>query len=171
MARNCTVCKSKQRQDIDKALVLGRDSFRVLARRFAVGQDSLQRHKARHLPKVLLDITKTRQSLEAGNLLEDISLARSRGEFLYAAAAEILRDAMKDRDRRSSLKAIQTAVDVMGEARSYLELRGVITGELSRARNDSTQPTMVIVLPDSVVASPVIDLPADKEEGVWGKGT
>jgi hypothetical protein len=36
---------------------------------------------------------------------------------LYSQAEEILAGALQDKDRRTALQAIRTAIDVMGEAR------------------------------------------------------
>ena len=40
--------------------------------------------------------------------------------------------ALENGDSRTALQSIRAAVDVMGEARGYLQLQGEITGELER---------------------------------------
>ena len=48
--------------------------------------------------------------------------------------------AVQNGDGRTVLQAIRTAVNVMGEARGYMELRGELTNELGRDRT----PAMAI---------------------------
>ena len=62
-----------------------------------------------------------------------------RAERLYQHAEEILRGALRDKDQRTALQAIRAGVDVMGQARGYMELRGELTNELGR---DRTPPAM-----------------------------
>lgn len=54
----------------------------------------------------------------------DVQTARNRAERLYSATESILDGALEDSDGRTALNAIKSAVDVMREARGYLELRG-----------------------------------------------
>lgn len=58
-----------------------------------------------------------------------------RTERLYGQAEEILASALKEKDRRSALLAIRTAVSIMAEARSYLQIQGELTHELGWDRN------------------------------------
>jgi hypothetical protein len=49
-------------------------------------------------------------------LLGDVQTARNRAERLYSAAESILDNAIEDKDGRTALNAIKSAVDVMREA-------------------------------------------------------
>jgi hypothetical protein len=75
--------------------------------------------------------------VRAGTLLADVRAGEGRADWLYEKAEEILTPALKEKDRRTDLQAIRTAVDIMGEARGYMELRGELTNEL---RRDNTSP-------------------------------
>jgi hypothetical protein len=68
--------------------------------------------------------------IRADNLLADVRSAEDRSERLYGAAEVILERALEAADLETALNAIRAAVDVMGEARQYMELRGELTGEL-----------------------------------------
>lgn len=87
-----------------------------------------------HVAGTLNRQTQARESKRTGTLLGDIRAGEGRAERLYGQAEEILASALKDKDRRTALQAIRAAVDVMGQARGYLELRGELTGELDRRR-------------------------------------
>jgi hypothetical protein len=65
-------------------------------------------------------------------LLDDVRAAGGRAERLYCTAEDILKAALAESDKRTALQAIRAAVDILGEARGYLELRGKLTGELSK---------------------------------------
>jgi hypothetical protein len=85
--------------------------------------------------------TEARESVRTGRLLDDVRAAEARAEHLYETTQDILNGALKSKDRRTALQAIRAAVDVMGEAKGYLELRGELTGELGR---DKTPPSFAI---------------------------
>ncbi len=95
--------------------------------------------------------------------------AEGRAERLYAAAEQILTRALED-SPRTALQAIKAAVDVMGEARQYLELRGKITGELNGGvgggSGSENRPHVTIVFPvaskeqlEATENAQVIDMP------------
>ena len=81
--------------------------------------------------------------------MEGVQTAHGRSERLYASAEDILERAMEAQDLRTALQAIRAAVDVMGEARGYLELQGEITGELE------SREVMVVVNGNVNVSQPV----------------
>jgi hypothetical protein len=90
--------------------------------------------------------------VRTGALLDDVRAGEGRAERLYQQAEEILVGALQDKDRRTALQAIRAAVDVMGEARSYMELRGELTNELGRDRT-STDFSIQIICPSSTAAA------------------
>jgi hypothetical protein len=65
-------------------------------------------------------------------LLQDVHVSEGRVERLYTHAEAILNSALHDQDRPSALAAIRAAVDVMAEARNLMQVRGELTGELTR---------------------------------------
>jgi hypothetical protein len=94
---------------------------------------ALLRHRS-HIAGIIVRRTQARETARTETLLGDIRAGEGRAERLYGQAEEILASALQDKDRRTALQAIRTAIDVMGEARGYLELRGELTGELDRDR-------------------------------------
>jgi len=63
---------------------------------------------------------------------------------MYGAAEGIMVRALESQDLRTALTAIRTAVDVMGEARQYMELRGELSGELGKQAVPVAEARIVI---------------------------
>ena len=78
-----------------------------------------------------------------GALIDDVKAGERRAERLYTRAEEILEAALMDKDRRTALQAIRAAIDVMGEARGYMELRGELSGEIGK---DSMQGLQIQIV-------------------------
>jgi FixJ family two-component response regulator len=53
MGRICTCCSHPQRREIDQALVQGRDNRRIAAR-YGLSENAVRRHRAEHIPELLL---------------------------------------------------------------------------------------------------------------------
>jgi len=86
MARACTICVHEQRTAIEAAVIEG-GSYRGIARRYAVGSESLRRHvKAGHLPG---------RAIAQAEASRDLDLA-SRFEELWARASVVLSRAEAD---------------------------------------------------------------------------
>jgi len=100
--------------------------------------------------------TEARELVRTGTLLEDVRAGERRAERLYERAEEILTSAIQGKDGRTALQAIRTAVNVMGEARGYLELRGELTNELGR---DRTPPAVSIQIISPAVGSSPDQMP------------
>jgi hypothetical protein len=130
MPRICTVCASKRRAEIDRALVAGEGSMRDIARSCRVSKDALLRHKAEHLPAALVRGHEIAETRRGAGLLGQLSEGQDRSSRLYDAAEEILRRALEGNDQKLALNAIGRAVGVMAEARALAELQGQVTGEL-----------------------------------------
>ncbi len=144
MPRKCAVCGHKRRAEIDSALV-GNEAYRTIAKRFGVSESATFRHQRDHLPRTLLKAKEVEEIANADTLLADVRGAEGRAGRLYGSAEQILRDALDEKDRRLALQAIRTAVDVMGEARQYMELRGDLTGELGKPAGGATIRAVVIM--------------------------
>ena len=145
MPMTCRVCGHKKRLEIDRALLEGQ-SLRDIAKRTGTTASSLQRHKAEHLARSLVKAHEAREVARADSLLDDVRTGEGRAERLYAAAEGILDRALEAEDLKTALTAIRAAVDVMGEARGYMELRGELTGELPLAADAANVPLIVRVL-------------------------
>jgi len=53
MPRVCTICRHPKREAIEKALVGNEAGYRSIAKRFAISESALFRHRQKHLPEVL----------------------------------------------------------------------------------------------------------------------
>jgi hypothetical protein len=115
MPRRCTVCDHPERHSIDEALVTGAP-YRSVAKRFALSESSVYRHKTEHLPVQLLKAREVEEAARADDLLEQV-------RNLQTHALDILERAEKTGDLRTALAAIS-------QARGNLELLGKLAGEL-----------------------------------------
>jgi hypothetical protein len=143
-----SICGHKKRREIDRAL-LERRPLRRTASQFGTSTGSLQRHRA-HIHRDLVEAhqsaSRVEQFARADFLLADVRNAEDRAERLYGAAEGILERALEAEDLKTALNAIRAAVDVMAEARQYLELRGELTGELPHAADSTGNVTLIRVL-------------------------
>ena len=144
MPRTCTICNHASREEIERSLLAG-DSYRYIATRFDTSTGALQRHRADHLTPALVTGSQAEAVARADTLLGDVCLAGARSEHLYGKAERILERALEINDLSTALKAIRVLVDVMGEARSYLELRGELTGELANAKVEQGKPAVIVM--------------------------
>jgi hypothetical protein len=142
----CRVCGHKKRLEIDRALLEGK-SLRDIARRATgLSASSLQRHKAEHLARHLVKAHEAREAARADSLLADVRNAEGRAQRLYGVAEDILKKALEAQDLKTALNAIRAGVDVMAEARQYMELRGELTGELSNVADAAANVPLIRVL-------------------------
>lgn len=116
MGRMCTVCGHPDRPAIDAALV-SRDSFRGIARRFAVGQDAVERHAKAHLSAAM-----TRASEAA---------AVVRGDDLLAQVRDLQGRALGILEKAETAGKLTPAVAAIREARGCVELLAKLLGELN----------------------------------------
>lgn len=117
MPRMCTVCAHAERAAIDRAMV-ARNAIPALSREYSLSEDALSRHKAIHLPLILVKAEAVREVARADDLL----LQANR---LYTNAVEIMDAARGAGDGDLALKAI-------GAAGRILALLGELLGELDR---------------------------------------
>lgn len=142
MPLTCSICSHEEREKIDRELVRGA-SLRDIAGRYETAKSSLDRHRP-HILRAVSRNAEVREAARTGALLDDVRAGEGRAERLYQYAEEILADALKEKDRRGALLAVRTAVAVMGEARSYLELRGELTGEINKDGNVATMAVQIL---------------------------
>ena len=135
MPRTCTICHHPRRLQIEQALI-GGTALRTISGQFGPSKTAVMRHRT-HITEAIARSAQALEAARSGVLLDDVRAGEGRAERLYQQAEEILSGALQDKDRRTALQAIRAAVDVMGEARSYLELRGELTNELGRDRTPS----------------------------------
>jgi hypothetical protein len=117
MSRRCTVCDHPERHSIDEVLVTGAP-YRSVAKRFALSESAVYRHKTDHLPAHLLKAREVEEVAQADDLLEQV-------RNLQSHALDILERAEKAGDLRTALAAIS-------QARGNLELLAKLSGELQQ---------------------------------------
>src|SRR5262245_15060180 len=130
MPRRCTICDHAERQAIDAAL-LGSESYRSIAKRFATSPEAMWRHKESHLPASLAKAEEAREATQADSLLDQLlHLNRETLAILQEARAG------KTKDNELALKAI-------GRAEKQIELQARLLGELK-----DTATVNVLILPE-----------------------
>ena len=155
MPRTCTICKNKQCDEINEALIQG-ESFRAIAGQYAVSKTSLQRHKTNHLPVHLLQAKKANELADANTLVEQL-------QRLEGDARRIAQKAELGCDFKSALMAIR-------EQARLLEIRGRILGEIRPADGGQTTINRITRVDiKAVLREPesrkALQLLADKVEG------
>ncbi len=116
MPRRCSICQHSEREAIEHAIV-GGESFRGIARRFAVSPDAVERHAGAHVPAALARASEAAAVVHGDNLAQAVRDLESR-------ALGILERAEKRGDVRGELGAIR-------EARECLTLLARLLGDLA----------------------------------------
>jgi len=129
MPRTCTICRHRDREPIERAL-LAREPYRHIAKQFDTSTAALQRHKQDHIPLSIARAHDSQQAKREVTLLEDVRSRQDRIEKLHYDLEMIRDQALASKDFKTATNAVNAAVNVMREERSYLELQGKITGEL-----------------------------------------
>jgi hypothetical protein len=138
MPRLCTVCSSPEREAINEALVAG-EVYRGIARRFAVSEDALARHRKDHIPTALTKAVEAKEVATAGDLLAQI-------QDLQQRAMAMLTRAEETEDTRAQCAAHR-------ECRGHLELLAKLLGEL----RESSVSITVGTSSDSDILARLID--------------
>lgn len=121
MGKPCSSCSHEDRESLDRALVLGTESLRALAKRFHIDRHSLSRHASHHLTPALARVVDERMTAGPRSALERL-------EELHDEARAVLDAAKQGGQGQLSLQAVR-------ELRGIVETIAKITGELDeRAR-------------------------------------
>ena len=88
----CMICVHEARYDIDRAIVSGKYSNRVISRRFGVSADAVQRHRVKHLPKYLALTARARELVDREKTLGEIEGMVHEVKMLFAACHDYLLD-------------------------------------------------------------------------------
>ena len=115
MPRTCTVCSHDLSHVINTELVRGGGNRRIAAQ-YGLSETSVRRHRADHIPELLV---KAAEALEAAHADDLLSEVRDLQRRTYA----VLEATEQTREHRTALAAIK-------EARSNLELLARLLGEL-----------------------------------------
>src|SRR5262252_8405998 len=100
--RICTVCTHAERAAIDMLLV-NRTAASGIAAKYRVSQDALDRHRGRHLPKLLAQSHQAEQTAQADDLVTQVKALRGK-------SVSILMAAERAGDLRTALVGIRTAL-------------------------------------------------------------
>ena len=144
MPRVCTICTHPEREAINAALV---DSiaYRTIADRYGLSHQALMRHKAEHLPSIMVKSEEAKEVARADDLIGHLKEITARTDRLYQIADGIIGKAASSEDWRTALMAVREASNANKEARANLELLGELLGELNR------NPTVnILVAPEFV---------------------
>src|ERR1700733_15280277 len=104
MPQTCSICKNKNRELIEAAL-LGSEPLRAIASRESVSKSALVRHRAGHLPAAGVKAAAAKEEISGGKWLEQLT-------GLYRETVSILREARtagSTKDNTLALKAIARA--------------------------------------------------------------
>ena len=136
MSRTCTVCAHPAREAIDRALV-GGAPYRRIAKQFAASAPAVLRHKAEHLPAVMV---KAQEAEGVAHALDVVKQLRA----INGVSMEILTAARKSKDPDTALKAID-------RIQRQIELQAKLLGQL-----DERPQVNVLVMPEWVQVRAVI---------------
>jgi hypothetical protein len=114
--RVCTVCTHPERDRVDAALIGSAESKSGIARKYAIDDDAIRRHAARHLSPELKQAAGAVELTRLESLIADL-------RRLWERAQQLGEDAEREGDRRAALTAIR-------ESRDCLQLLAKFTGDL-----------------------------------------
>jgi hypothetical protein len=156
MPQVCKVCRHKDREPIEKAL-LAREPYRTIADRYGMSKTALIRHNAAHLPASLRQSHEAEEMSRADRLLLELRIGGERIEMLFEQSELMAARAAATGDVRTAIKAIQVAAILLRESREHLELRARLTGEIEAEQRPPVYGT-VFKLP-GVTPAPLPMLP------------
>lgn len=140
MAQPCKVCTHARRAQVDLDLAQHNGSAGDIARRYGLPIQSVRRHKANHVPKLLASLSTRIEALETDQVLAQVIGLYERSMELFAIA-----EARLASDHRPS--AISAAARAMREARANVELLAELSVTLRDERNaESAQAESVVNL-------------------------
>ena len=130
MPRVCSCCTHAEREAINAALVAN-EPYRTIADRYGLSHQALMRHKAEHLPSIMVKSEEAKEVAHADDLVWQIKQLRNK-------AIGILGKAETAGDLKTALMGVR-------EARACIELLAEMEGELNR------NPTVnILVAPEFV---------------------
>ena len=121
MPRTCSICANPDRAALDTALVSG-EALRGIARRFAVSEDALFRHRSDHIPAALTKAKDAEAVADADDLLTQV-------QDLRRLAMHLLAKASAAGDYRTALMGIREAracIETLLEVEEKIDRRPVV---------------------------------------------
>ena len=130
MARTCTICSHQSKEDIDKLLVANSLSLREISGQFGVRKSALERHKANHLPALLVKAQEAEEVAQADDLLTMLHSLR--------------KEARSIKDKAEAAGDFKTALTGIRELVRIIELLAKLKGEL----DERPQVNVLIASPE-----------------------
>ncbi len=133
MSRRCQVCSHPDVRDIDALLAEGGRSIRGISRTYALSEDSLQRHRKRHLPAAVSRGAEEKAVEKGKDLLDRIRAAEEKLSGYETVAVNLATKGVKQGDYALVLRALAEARRSAVESRMRLwdlELRVTEVREL-----------------------------------------
>jgi hypothetical protein len=127
----CTICANPKRTEIDAALVVG-CSLRDVAGQFGLSRSAVHRHQE-HVPRALAKAKQAREVAEAGTLLGRIET--------------LIRDCRTIAQKAQKARQWHPAVSALREVRCWLELLGLISGEIKKQEGVNVSLEAPLVAP------------------------
>jgi hypothetical protein len=125
VARTCAICHHHRRDSVDKALLLG-EQLKAVARRYAVSDDALGRHR-KHMQMVIA---------KAAAQVEQRDLAY--GSALLAEIARIRADAERLQVESERRRDVRSALRAIHERLAVVELEAKLSGQLETVQKNVT---------------------------------
>jgi hypothetical protein len=129
------VCSHPDIADLDAQLVEGGKSLRGLARIYALSEDSLQRHRKRHLPQAVAQAAEEKAVEKGADLLDRIRAAEAKLSGYERIAYSLAQKGFRQGDDALVLRALSEARRASVESRLRLwdlELRVAETREIAQ---------------------------------------
>lgn len=164
MPARCTICSHPRRGEIDRDLLHAGDSAPVVAERYALGRESVRRHRNNHLQ------VSTGAVNEAKNALTIVGYAHD----LYTRAVKLLDRAEGSIDGINATgseldgpsRRLQAASAMLREVRQSIELLARLVTTEPESSSDSTNDLLDSMLLEALTANRLAELPAGTDQGI-----
>lgn len=127
MTRVCTVCLHEKRDEIDRRVIRGQDTYQTIANEYGVNRLALYRHRSEHLPQRLAKAAQVREMLNADDLLGQARTLQEQTFGVVSQAMQVVGEPPRISDPKLALNAIRTAhegIRLMGEVLGKLQPQG-----------------------------------------------
>lgn len=147
MPPRCNVCDHPQKAEIEKAILKGNESMCGIARRYAVSNDSVERHFKRHMTKDVVAALEDGRKRNGKSLIDQLHDIQERSLAVLDTAGD---------DHAMLLKAV-------AECRKNIETMAKLTGELDTRPVQATQVNVGVNGDGQAPITVVIRALADEE--------
>jgi hypothetical protein len=150
MPRTCSICKHKQLEEINQAIVAGQ-SLRNISQQFSVNYSAVNRHKKNCLPASLVKSKKAEEVAHADDLIGQLITLNRETMLIFGIAK-------KSKDFELALKAIS-------RAEKQLELQAKLLGELQQEGTIKVQvlvPVLIEILTSEIHDPDILERVAAK---------